>query len=554
MQRPLVKSTVLSLSRISNVVHVSSGAICLLCYRVSSFAGISPESENHKISENLGGLRWNTLPIPHRTHPEPRGQDLDLVMVMHSHLIQSDWDKLDQLSTHFDSFRVKSVLLKIQKDHVLSLEFFNWVKPRNPGSCSLEIHAIILHILTKNRKFKSAESVLRGILKTGETDFPEKLFDTILYSYRTCESSPRVFDSLFKTYAHLKKFRNATDTFVHMKDYGFLPTVESCNAYLSSLLDGGRVDIMLRFYREMRRCKISPNVYTLNMVMSAYCRSGKLDKGVELLQDMERLGFVPTSVSYNTLIAGHCDKGLLSSALKLKNLMKKSGLQPDVVTFNTLIHGFCRDGKLQEASKAFTEMKVENVGANTITYNTLINGYSQQGNYEMAYRLYEEMVSNGIKRDILTYNALILGLCKQGKTRKAAYVVKELDKENMVPNSSTFSALIMGQCMRRNADRAFQLYKSMIRSGCHPNEDTFNILISAFCSNEDFDGAAQVLREMTKRSISPDAEVVNEIRDGLKRHGSDQLTEELLRAMEAKHTIEKNGTIIEQSTSGAHRG
>ncbi|CAH2077856.1 unnamed protein product [Thlaspi arvense] len=520
------------------MIRINTGAHRCLCFRFSSFTGygeLDPGSETSRVSKSLVSGNRNAIPIPHRSNPEPKGQNLDFVNVAHSHLIQSDWDKLEKLSDHLDPFRVKNILLKIQKDYVLSLEFFNWTKTRNPGSHSLETHAILLHTLTKHRKFKSAESILREILVTGGVDLPAKLFDALLYSYRECDSTPRVFDSLFKTFAHLKKFRNATDTFTQMKDYGFLPNVESCNAYMSSLLGQGRVDIALRFYREMRRCKISPNTYTLNMVISCYCRSGKLDKGTELLQDMERLGFRATDVSYNTLIAGYCEKGLLSSAWKLKNTMVKNGLQPNVVTFNTLIHGFCRDVKLQEASKVFGEMKAINVAPNTVTYNTLINGYSQQGDHEMAYRFYEDMVFNGIKRDILTYNALILGLCKQAKTKKAAHFVKELDKENLVPNSSTFSALIMGQCVRRNADRGFELYRSMIRSGCHPNEQTFTMLISAFCKNDDFDGAAQVLREMVRRSIPRDSRTVHQVCNGLKHQGKNQLVKELLQETEGKN-------------------
>ncbi|XP_010433457.1 PREDICTED: pentatricopeptide repeat-containing protein At4g26680, mitochondrial [Camelina sativa] len=518
------------------MIRINTGVVnrCLR-YRFSSFAG---SENNTKLSKTLGAA--NIIPIPHRRNPEPKGQDRDFVNVAHSHLIQSDWDKLNKLSDHLDSFRVKNILLKIQKDYLLSLEFFNWTKTRNPGSHSLETHAIVLHTLTKNRKFKSAESILRDLLLVnGAVDLPAKVFDALLYSYRECDSTPRVFDSLFKTFAHLKRFRNATDTFVQMKDYGFLPTVESCNAYMSSLLGQGRVDIALRFYREMRRCKISPNTYTLNMVISGYCKSGKLDKGIELLQDMERLGFRATDVTYNTLIAGHCEKGLLSSALKLKNMMGKNGLQPTVVTFNTLIHGFCRAVKLQEASKVFGEMKAVNVAPNTVTYNTLINGYSQQGDHEMAFRFYEDMVCNGIQRDILTYNGLILGLCKQAKTRKAAQFVKELDKENLVPNSSTFSALIMGQCVRRNADRGFELYKSMIRSGCHPNEETFIMLVSAFCKNEDFDGAAQVLKEMVRRSIPLDSKTVHQVCNGLKHQGKDQLLKELLQEMEGNKSLQE---------------
>ncbi|KAG5232079.1 pentatricopeptide repeat-containing protein [Salix suchowensis] len=442
--------------------------------------------------------RSNT--IPHRTIPEPKGQDLDFVNVVHSHLIHCDWDKLKKLSAHFTPFRVNHILLKIQKDHVLSLEFFNSLKTLNPVSLTLETHSIILHVLTKKSKFKSAQSILRTLLASRSIDLPGKLFDTILFSYRMCDSSPRVFDSLFKTYAHMNKFRNATDVFSRMKGYGFLPTVESCNAYLSSLLAFHRVDIALTFYREMRRCRISPNSYTFNLVLSVFCKSGKLEKAVEVLREMESVGITPN------------------------NLMGKNGLEPNVVTFNSLIHGFCKEGRLHEANRSFSEMKVMKVTPNTVTYNTLINGYCQVGNSNMAGKVYEEMLRNGVKTDILTYNALILGLCKEGKTKKAAFLVKELDKEDLVPNASTFSALISGQCARKNSDRAFQLYKSMVRSGCHPNEQTFKMSI-------------QCLMDMFARSMASDSNTLLEICDGLCQCGKESLARKLCHEMKARRLI-----------------
>ncbi|KAA3463522.1 pentatricopeptide repeat-containing protein mitochondrial-like [Gossypium australe] len=498
---------------------------------------VKPTSLKPLIYVNSSRKKWNPIPIPFRTIPEPRGQDLDFVNVAHSHLIHSDWNKLNALSTHFTPFRVKHVLLKIQKDHVLSLEFFNWVKTRNPTSHSLETHSVILHILTKNQKFKSAESVLRSLLVSGSLELPAKMFDVILYSYRICDSSPRVFDLLFKTYAHAKKFRNATDAFSRMKDYGIFPTIKSCNAYLSSLLDLHRVDIALGFYREMRRCRLSPNVYTFNIVIHAFCKSGKLDKAMQVLREMEIMGFTPTVASYNTLIAGCCNKGLMSLAMKLKSSMGKDGVHPNVVTFNTLMNGFCKEGKLHEANKVFNEMKALNLAPTIVTYNTLINGYSQVGKSEMSNRLYEDMLKNGVKTDILTYNALILGLCKEGKTRKAAYLVKELDKDNLAPNASTFSALISGQCVRKNSDRAFQLYKTMIRSGFHPNENTYSMLISTLCKNEDFDGAVQVLNDMIDRSVVPDSVILFELHKGLSRCAKNQLAIILCKKLEDRHLM-----------------
>ena len=80
------------------------------------------------------------------------------------------------------------LLLKVQKDRVLFLEFFNWVGVHKPSLHSLDMHSIILHIFTKNCKFKSAESILKKILESGLIDLPSKLFEAILNSYRICDS------------------------------------------------------------------------------------------------------------------------------------------------------------------------------------------------------------------------------------------------------------------------------------------------------------------------------------------------------------------------------
>ncbi|CAH1436098.1 unnamed protein product [Lactuca virosa] len=208
------------------------------------------------------------------------GQDLDYSNIAHSHLLHSDWAKLDKLLTKSNSLRVKHILLKLQNDYVIYLKFFKWIELHNPSLLTLETNSIILHILTKNRKFVSAESILKKIIGSCSCDvnLHSKLFDDVLHSYRMCDSTPRVFDALFKMYAQMKHFRNATDTFCRMKEYRFVPNIKSCNMYMSSLLSFNRADIALPFYNQMRRSKITINVFTLNMVMNAYVQLGKLEK------------------------------------------------------------------------------------------------------------------------------------------------------------------------------------------------------------------------------------------------------------------------------------
>lgn len=496
--------------------------------RISTLLDSAMKNTNSSL---LKSSKWIPIPIPHRTIQEPRGQDLDYVNVAHSHILHSDWANLDKLLTNFNSFRVKHILLKLQNDYSASLKFFKWVEQHNPNLLTLETISIILHILTKNRKFVSAESVMKKNVSS-DMERHSKLFDSILHSYRMCDSTPRVFDALFKLYAQTKQFRNATDTFCRMKEYGFLPTIESCNLYMSSLLSFNRAGIVLSFYKEIRRSKIMVNVFTLNMMINAFCQLGKLENAIQMFDEMQDMGINPNVSSYNTLISAYISKGLLTTGIKLKSTMEKNGIAPDVITYNTIIHGFCKEGKLSEGYKMFNEMKSMNLAPNTVTYNVMISGYCQSGKTEKGTQIFEEMLRNGIKADILTYNALLLGLCNEGKTRKAAYLVQELDKKKLVPNSSTFAALIRGQCTRNNPERAFQLYKSMIKSGCRPNKDTVKMLMTSFLQNNDYDGAFCVFKEMLERPVGPDTVIISELCKGFSQVWKDRLVLNLLKEVD----------------------
>ncbi|KAJ0446153.1 putative tetratricopeptide-like helical domain superfamily [Helianthus annuus] len=440
----------------------------------------------HPTIKNPNSPVFRTTPIPDRTLQEPKGQDLDYINVAHSHLLHSDWPKLDTLLPKLDPFRVKHILLKIQNDYSISLKFFKWVELKNPNLLTLETNCIIIHILTKNRKFVSAESVFNKIFKSCDVSMHSKVFDSIVCCYRMCDSTPRVFDALFKTYAQMKQFRNAADTFSRMKGYGFLPTVESW----------------------------------------------KLEDARQVFDEMPDMGFSPNVSSYNTLVAAYVNRGLLATGVKLKVEMEKNGVSANVITYNTLMNGFCKEGKLHDAYKVFHEIKVTNVAPNTVTYNTMISGYCKLGKTEKGTQIFEEMLRNGVKADILTYNALLSGLCDLGKTRKAAYLVQELDKKKLVPNSSTFAALIRGQCVRKNPDRAFQLYKSMIKSGCRPNVDTIKMMMSCFVKNDDFDGAFCVFKEMLDRRAGPDSVIWSALCEGFSREWKDQLVMSLLKEVD----------------------
>ncbi|KAK3012245.1 hypothetical protein RJ639_011232 [Escallonia herrerae] len=400
--------------------------------RISTLLDSAKKPPNSSQSKSTR-RNWDSIPLPHRTLAEPRGQDLDYVNVAHSHLVHSDWTKLDKLVVGLTPFRIKHILLKVQKDYVISYEFFKWVQLKNPSSLTLETHSIIVHVLTKNHKFKSTEAILRKILEPGSIDLPLKLFDAVLHSYRMCESSPRVFDALFKTYAHMKKFRNATDTFYWMKDYGFLPTVESCNAYMRVLIDSNRADIALAFYKEIRSSRILLNVYTLNMAVHAHCKLGKVEKAVE---EMQKNGIVADILTYNALILGLCKKGKTKKAAYLVKELDRKNLVPNSSTFSALISGQCVRKNPDRAFQLYKSMISSGCRPNEPTLKMLLSTFCENGDYDGAVQVLREMLERSITPDSAIFSELCNGLHQYGKDEMVLKLSKEVDAKHVMPEGS----------------------------------------------------------------------------------------------------------------------
>ncbi|KAL9255649.1 Pentatricopeptide repeat-containing protein [Drosera capensis] len=303
----------------------------------------------------------------------------------------------------------------------------------------LETHSLILHILTKNRKFKTAVAILEGMVGScRDVDVPDMLFEAVLYSYRVANSTPNVFDSLFKTYAWFKRFRNVTDTFRLMKDHGFLPTVESCNVSLSLLLRLNRADIALAFYGELRRCKISPSVFTLNM-------KGLLTAAEMLKSSMERDGLQADRETVRWEIGS------------TRRCLER--LKADMVTYNALIMGLCKGGKTEKAAFLCKKMDEEKLFPNSSTFSALIHGQCLRKNSERAFQLYKIMIRNNLCPNIQTYDMLISTFCKNEDFDGAVQVTREMLGRAMVPSSDVLAELFEGICRKGSDDLVLELWE-----------------------------------------------------------------------------------------------
>ncbi|KAH9330788.1 hypothetical protein KI387_002896, partial [Taxus chinensis] len=273
---------------------------------------------------------------------------------------------------------VVEILIRLQKCPKLALKFFNCIETQLKLKPDLQSFCIAIHILTKARMPSYAQELLQQALHAGFGP-TQLIFDSLVTTYKDCNSTPFVFDLLFKTLVQSGLVGSAVEIFRSMKTIGFMPAIETCNSLLSALLKENRRETLWVIYAEMLRSNIISNNYTFNIMINALCKEGKLKKAKEFLKDMESMGCQPTVVSYNTVIHGFCKKGKVDEGLKLLSVMSGKDICPDVFSYSSIIKGLCKDGRVQEAIGYLSEMTEKGLMPNNVIYNTLIDNYCNKG-------------------------------------------------------------------------------------------------------------------------------------------------------------------------------
>ncbi|CAH1436096.1 unnamed protein product [Lactuca virosa] len=191
-----------------------------------------------------------------------------------------------------------------------------------------------------------------------------------------------------------------------MKEYRFLPTIESCNMYMSSLLSFNRADIALPFYNQMRRSKITINVFTLNMVMNDYVQLGKLENAVQVFDEMQ---------------------GKTKKAAYLVKEHAKKKLVPNSSTFSALIKAQCARKNPDRGFQLYKSMVKSNCRPNEDTVKMLILSFLQTDDYDGAFGVFKEMLERPIGPDLVVLSGLCKGFSKAWKDRLVMDLLSEVD-------------------------------------------------------------------------------------------------------------------------------
>ncbi|CAA2934593.1 pentatricopeptide repeat-containing At5g39710 [Olea europaea subsp. europaea] len=462
----------------------------------------------------------NLQPTPASEPPSPplsSTPDALLVEKAISILKRHHPSSLDSLVPHFTPQSAAYLLLQSQNNQTLILKFLNWARDF-PFFENLQCKCIAIHILTRFKLYKTAQSLAKGVaLHFPDDEKGNLVFECLRKSYQLCNSSSAVFDLMVKSYSNLKMLDTALNMINLAKSHGFMPSVLSYNSVLDAIIRvaaNGYVELAQNLYLDMIKCGISPNVFTYNILIRGFCGNKKLSKGLEFFKEMERKGCVPNVVTYNTLIDAYCKLGNVDEAFRLIKLMWEKNLEPNVITFNVIINGLCRDGRMKETGEVFEEMKRNGLLPDEITYNTLINGFCKDGNFHQALVVHGEMVRNGLSPNVVTYTALINSMCKARNLHRAMEFFDQMHSRGLSPNDRTYTTLIDGFCQQGFVDEAYRVLNEMIGRGFSPSSVTYNAFVNGHCLLGRIEDALRVIQDMIVKGVQPDVVTYSTIVSG----------------------------------------
>ncbi|KAF2313720.1 hypothetical protein GH714_012956 [Hevea brasiliensis] len=443
----------------------------------------------------------------------PLNNDAQLVQSICAAVVKGSWKNLlrSKIGSNLTTTTVHQVLLQLSlysNSPSLSWAFFKWIESSIPYyKHSLQSSWTMIHILTKYKHFKSAQSVVE---KIAYKDFlsTQSVLSALVRLHDDPDVNSHVCSWLVIVYANSKMTQEALQVLEHMRIHGFRPHLHACTVLLNSLVKERLTDMGMHYEAlciqdRMDRGQISPDIVTYNSLIYGFCREGRMREALRLFREIKNA--TPNHVTYTTLIDGYCRVNDLDEALRLREVMEAQGLYPTVVTYNSILRKLCEEGRIRDANKLLNEMNERKIEPDNVTCNTLINAYCKIGDVKSALKVKDRMVDAGLKLDKFTYKALIHGFCKIKEMDSAKELLFSMLHAGFSPSYHTYSWLVDGYCDQHKEEAVIKLPDEFVRSGLCADISLYRALIRRLCKREKVDCAQRIFSLMQEKGILADS-------------------------------------------------
>mmetsp|Transcript_49639 Transcript_49639/g.106340 ORF Transcript_49639/g.106340 Transcript_49639/m.106340 type:complete len:634 (+) Transcript_49639:120-2021(+) len=389
-----------------------------------------------------------------------------------------------------------------------------------------------------------------------------------------------------------KEFTCALNTFRTMerdgRDLHFSERLYS--AFIQSAVRVGKVDVVERMVRSMKRSKMAPSLAfwqtTLRML------SSRKHFGSCLVVHTIFGNQIPADkVSYSCLINAALEVGsperakamlgkysesgidakehvlffriyvALNDTEEASALFKKLGSNMTSLMLNLLLliysnarqpdrgHAALHEAHLLEGSEPIVDV---------VSYNTVMKGFAQAGHGTKCVEVLQEMCTHSIEPDDITMATLVDACVADNNMEVAADIARRCQNSEK-GMSTVISTVFMKGLVKANClPKALDLYEDMKHHKCGgPDIIMFSVLIKALVDQHDLDRAVSLKEDMLAAGLVPDDIIVTHLLEGCRHAGNHALGMRLFEEMLASGLIPSEFTLVTMlklhGRCGAHK-
>lgn len=414
-------------------------------------------------------------------------------------------------STGLTPSQFSEIALLVRNDAYLALRFFSFTVHHSLCPHSLSSYATMIHIFSRSRLKTEAQRLIH----TAMVKFPASnssksppIFETLIKTYRVCDSAPFVFDLVINACIESKRVDQSITIVRMLMSKSIFPKSSTRNALIELVSKTRGCFAGYELYKDIfwvdrknEKGVTSAGLRsdTFNVIMIGFYREGLVERVEEIWGEMVKMNCVPNVYTYAILMASYCDNGRIEYATRIWEEMHNKGVKCDIVAYNTIIGGFCQIGEVSRAEEIFREMVSSGVESTSMTFKHLISGYCMIRDVDSVLLLYNDMCRKGFTVESSTVDDIIEALCIKNKASEAFEILKTAEeKHNVFPKRNSFVLLIKGLCQEGKMREALELQAEMVGKGYEPDEEIYNAFIDGHMKQGSEELAERLRTEMSR--------------------------------------------------------
>mmetsp|Transcript_20158 Transcript_20158/g.36501 ORF Transcript_20158/g.36501 Transcript_20158/m.36501 type:complete len:652 (+) Transcript_20158:130-2085(+) len=365
----------------------------------------------------------------------------------------------------------------------------------------------------------------------------------------------REFTRALKMYRSLEregKDRNLSDT-------------ELFSAFIQSATRVGKVDVVTRMLRTMRRNGVVPNLEFWQCILRMLSSRKLFSACLTVFEVFGTL--LPTDkIVFSCLINAALENGCAEDALPMleryaeaditakdhvlffrvyvalgdvdsaEAIFHKLGSETSTLMFNllllTCVNAHRSDKLLTLIREAHQLEKDGERIVDSVSYNTGIKGFTQAGQPQKCFDCLHEMREHGLEPDDVTFGTLLDVCIVDNDLGAATEVVDLLMGEGRKMDTVMCTLFIKGLIRANCLTKAMELYDRMKHGvGSHPDVVTYSVLIKAFVDDHNLERAMDLLKDMQEAGLKADDIILTHLLEGCRHTGNHELGKKLFKEM-----------------------